>query len=161
MFTESPFGLRCSIRWQWNVSRKHTLQFHQWHQASRVQLYHEHRCTDKHGPLRWTRNTAKVGPLNWEAGSRHNTSVRVVGYEFMEPTQTVCEACLQWPSGILQATEDSNKTKEWGGGVGGGTGIKYATIMRGTSRFLPQNHGGFSVVYTNRPGGEKLNKFSI
>lgn len=75
--------------------------------------------------------------------------------EVMEPTQAVSEACLQWPSGILQATGDSNKTMECWGRVEG-TVIEYATIMRETSAFHPRNLGGFSVVYTNRPEGKSL-----
>lgn len=52
------------------------------------------------------------------------------------------------------ATRQRSEKAEWGV-------IKYANIMRETSAFHPRNLGGFSVVYTNRPGGEKLNKFSI
>lgn len=48
------------------------------------------------------------------------------------------------------ATRQRSEKVEWGGKV------KYATIMRETSAFHPRNLGGFSVVYTNRPGGKSL-----
>lgn len=46
------------------------------------------------------------------------------------------------------------KDTETDEGGGGGTD----TMMKGIS---PLTLGGFSVVYTNKPGGEKLNTFSI
>lgn len=58
-------------------------------------------------------------------------------------------------STILQPAENSNKTK----------GVRWRArkevlndtiINRKTHAFHPQNLGGFSVVYTNKPGGKSL-----
>ncbi len=59
----------------------------------------------------------------------------------------------------LQPAENSTTTEEKGG-VRKGV-LNYTIVMKKESAFLPRNLGGFSVVYTNKPGGEKLNRFSI
>lgn len=48
--------------------------------------------------------------------------------------------------------------ERWRGRSGFNMPLKREGGLKGLS---PQDHAGFSVVYTNRPGGKKLNKFSI
>lgn len=60
------------------------------------------------------------------------------------------EACLPGPSVILQPAENRNKTKE-------GVGVRKEVMSTMRERaFHPRNLGGFSVVYTNKPGGKSL-----
>lgn len=57
---------------------------------------------------------------------------------------------------ILQPAENSNKTKGGRRSEEGSHVLNDTIIMRVIRAFHPRNFVGFSVVYTNKPGGKSL-----